>query len=196
MDANETVFRYASLAVLASFFTLRAHFARRLKSERVMTGRAQKRDLTYYQLVGVTYLLTFVYALTPWLDIAHVSLSVGLRWTGVLVAIAGIAMLWWVHRTLGRYWSVILELRENHSLVCSGPYRRIRHPMYTSFFILLVGMALLSANLLLALLQIGTTTAMYLARVTDEEAMMLDRFGDEYRSYMQRTGRLLPHPHE
>ncbi len=53
-------------------------------------------------------------------------------------------------------------------------------------------MASLSANLLIALLQIGAFTATYLVRVSDEEAMMLDGFGDEYRSYMRRTGRLLP----
>jgi protein-S-isoprenylcysteine O-methyltransferase Ste14 len=101
-------------------------------------------------------------------------------------------MVWWTHRTLGRHWSGILELRENHRLISSGPYRHIRHPMYTGFFMMLSGVALLSANLLIALLQIGAFTATYLARVADEEAMMLDRFGDEYRGYMRRTGRLLP----
>jgi protein-S-isoprenylcysteine O-methyltransferase Ste14 len=53
-------------------------------------------------------------------------------------------------------------------------------------------MALVTANLLVALLQIGVTIAMYLARVADEEAMMIDRFGDEYRTYIRQTGRLLP----
>ncbi len=93
---------------------------------------------------------------------------------------------------LGRNWSGILELRENHRLISQGPYRYIRHPMYTALLILSVGMALITANLLLALLLIGTTMAMYLARVADEEAMMIERFGDEYHSYMRRTGRLFP----
>ena len=101
-------------------------------------------------------------------------------------------MVWWTHRTLGSYWSGILELRENHRLIISGPYRHIRHPMYTGFFIMSFGLALLTANLAVALIQIGAFTATYLARVSDEEAMMIDHFGDEYRSYIRRTGRLLP----
>jgi protein-S-isoprenylcysteine O-methyltransferase Ste14 len=192
MDANEALFRWASGGVLAAFVVVRAHFSHRAARERVETGRWQTRDRSYYRLMGSVYALTFVYLLTPWLDFAHVHLPVALRWFGVAVAFAGVAMVWWTHATLGRQWSGILELRENHRLISSGPYRRIRHPMYTGFFILPVGIALSTANLLLALLQIGATTAMYWARVGDEEAMMLDRFGDEYRVYLQRTGRLLP----
>jgi protein-S-isoprenylcysteine O-methyltransferase Ste14 len=146
----------------------------------------------YYRLMVAVYLLPFAYALTPWLDFAHVSLPSALRWTGAPLAFGGVAMVWWTHQTLGRHWSGILELRENHRLINSGPYRYIRHPMYTGFFMMPIGMALVTANLLVALLQIAATVAMYLARVADEEAMMLDRFGDEYRSYIRRTGRLLP----
>lgn len=192
MDENEILFRCVSIALLVSFFAVRAYFSRRVEREPIATGRTQARDRLYYKLITACYLLTFMYALTLWLDFAHVGLPAGLRWIGALVALAGIAMVWWTHRTLGRHWSGILELRESHHLISAGPYRYIRHPMYMALLILPVGMALLTANLLLALLQLGTTTAMYLARVADEEAMMLERFGDEYRSYMRRTGRLFP----
>jgi protein-S-isoprenylcysteine O-methyltransferase Ste14 len=192
MDSNEILFRYASIAVIVSFIAVRGYFSHRVRVEPVATGRSQTRDRRYYLLVGAVYFLTFAYALTPGLDFAHVSLAAGLRWMGALLALAGIAIVWWTHQALGRHWSGVLELRENHRLISSGPYRFARHPMYTAFFMLPVGMALLTANLLLALLQIGATTAMYLARVADEEAMMLDCFGEEYQSYTQRTGRLFP----
>jgi protein-S-isoprenylcysteine O-methyltransferase Ste14 len=195
MDANEIWFRYTSVAVLVSFFGVRGYYSKRVVREPVATGRAQTRDRIYYRLMAAVYILPFAYALTPWLDFAHTSLPAGLRWIGALLSFAGVAMVWWTHRTLGRHWSGILELRENHCLISSGPYRHIRHPMYTGFFVIPIGMALLTANLLVALLQIGATTAMYLARVADEEAMMLDRFGDDYRSYLRRTGRLFPRLH-
>ena len=192
MDKNEILFRCVAVALLVSFIAVRNYYRRRVESEPVATGRAQARDKLCYQSISVSYMLTFVYALTHWLDFAHVSLPAWIRWIGALTAFAGIAILWWTHRTLGRNWSGILELRENHRLISEGPYRYIRHPMYTALLILSVGMALITANLLLALLLIGTTMAMYLARVSDEEAMMIERFGDEYHSYMRRTGRLFP----
>jgi protein-S-isoprenylcysteine O-methyltransferase Ste14 len=192
MDANEILFRYASAAVMVTFMMVRGYFSRRVGREPVATGRAQVRDRMYYRLMVVVYILPFAYALTSWLDFSHVSLPSAMRWIGAPVAFGGVAMVWWTHRTLGRHWSGILELRENHRLINSGPYRYIRHPMYTGFFMMPVGMALVTANLLIALLQIGATIAMYLARVADEEAMMIDRFGDEYRTYIRQTGRLLP----
>jgi len=192
MAADEILFRYTSAAVMVRFMMVRGYFSRRLGREPVATGRAQVRDRTYYRLMAAVYILPFAYALTSWLDFAHVSFPPALRWMGALLAFGGVAMVWWTHRTLGRHWSGILELRENHRLISSGPYRYIRHPMYTGFFVMPVGMTLVTANLLVALLQIGVTIAMYLARVADEEAMMIDRFGDDYRTYIRQTGRLLP----
>jgi protein-S-isoprenylcysteine O-methyltransferase Ste14 len=195
MDNNETIFRWATTAVLAIFAVVRIHYSRLTAHESVQIGREQGRDRSYYRLIGAVYILMFAYWLTPWLDFAHIRLPAGLRWLGVLVALAGVAIVWWTHRVLGRQWSGILELRDHHRLISCGPYRRIRHPMYTGFLILPIGITLSAANLLLGLLQIGATVAMYWARVDDEEAMMLDRFGDEYRAYMRRTGRLLPSLH-
>jgi protein-S-isoprenylcysteine O-methyltransferase Ste14 len=192
MDTNELWFRCTTVAVQVGFGVVRGHFSKRVAREPVATGRAQARDRMYYRLTAALYFVPFVYALTPWLDFAHVRLPAGVRWTGALLAFAGVALVWWTHRSLGRHWSGILELRENHRLISSGPYRHIRHPMYTAFFMMPIGLALLTANLLVAVLQISAFTATYLARVADEEAMMLDRFGDEYRVYMRRTGRLFP----
>ena len=192
MDANEIWFRCTSVAVQVGFGAVRGYFSNRVEREPVATGRAQTRDRMYYRLMVTVYFLPFAYALTPWLDFAHVSVPATLRWAGIMLAFAGVAIVWGTHRALGRHWSGILELRENHRLIDSGPYRHIRHPMYTGFFIMSVGMALLTANLLVGLLQIAAFTATYLARVADEEAMMLDRFGDEYGGYMRRTGRLFP----
>lgn len=73
-----------------------------------------------------------------------------------------------------------------------GPYRYVRHPMYTAFFGAAVAFALLSANGVIALTSLGSVTLMYLARVGDEERMMLEAFGEPYRDHTLHTGRLLP----
>jgi protein-S-isoprenylcysteine O-methyltransferase Ste14 len=76
----------------------------------------------------------FVYAFTPALDVAHISLHALVRWSGSLLGILGIALLIATHRALGRNWSGQLEIADSHRLVVAGPYRRIRHPMYTAIF--------------------------------------------------------------
>jgi protein-S-isoprenylcysteine O-methyltransferase Ste14 len=105
------------------------------------------------------------------------------------------AALWLFHRThtdLGRNWSVTLEVREQHKLVSDGVYRRVRHPMYSAFWMWAVAQALLLPNWLAGLSGIAGFGCLYFVRVGREEAMMLDMFGEEYRAYMQRTSRIIP----
>jgi protein-S-isoprenylcysteine O-methyltransferase Ste14 len=95
---------------------------------------------------------------------------------------------------LGRNWSGVLELYEQHELVTEGPYRFVRHPMYTSVYLKGIGILLLSANWIVGGGYLAAVTLMYALRVRDEEQMMLEHFGEEYRSYMSRTARLVPLP--
>ena len=73
----------------------------------------------------------------------------------------------------------------------TGPYKQIRHPLYTSLFGIGIAFALVSANWLFVLLAVIVIVGL-VARVPREETMMLDEFGNEYRDYMARTGRYLP----
>jgi protein-S-isoprenylcysteine O-methyltransferase Ste14 len=77
-------------------------------------------------------------------------------------------------------------------MVQNGPYRYVRHPMYSAFFIIGIGFLILSSNWLVGIIYLGAFLIMYLARVLPEEKMMIDRFGEPYRQYMKRTGRLFP----
>ena len=88
----------------------------------------------------------------------------------------------------------ILELYEQHELVTEGPYRFVRHPMYTSVYLKGIGILLLSANWIAGGGYLAAVTWMYASRVRDEEQMMVERFGEEYRNYMSRTSRLVPLP--
>ncbi|MFQ6101052.1 MAG: isoprenylcysteine carboxylmethyltransferase family protein [Anaerolineae bacterium] len=84
-----------------------------------------------------------------------------------------------------------LQLREEHALVTSGPYRWVTHPMYTALFAFFVGLLPISATWLIAPLVVASIFMLY-RRLDKEEAMMIEQFGDAYRAYMRRTGRLLP----
>jgi protein-S-isoprenylcysteine O-methyltransferase Ste14 len=115
-----------------------------------------------------------------------------LAWLGA--AVFG-ASLWLFHRThkdLGRNWSVTLELRDRHSLVTSGVYRHVRHPMYSAFWLWAIAQALLLPNWIAGPAGLVGFGTLFFLRIGREEQLMIEAFGDEYRDYMRRTSRVLP----
>lgn len=117
---------------------------------------------------------------------------VWLRWFGVALGFLSVPFLAWVHYVLDRSWSVTLKLQAGQKLVTSGPYRRIRHPMYTVLIMYMLSWVLVSANFLF-LIYYAFSVFLIAVRIPREERMMLEKFGEEYRVYMKRTGMLLPH---
>jgi len=115
-----------------------------------------------------------------------------LRWFGVGLGFLSIPFLLWVHHVLDEEWSITLKFQTDHKLVTSGPYRRIRHPMYIALIVYELSWVLVSASLLFLVYYVITVLLM-LVRIPREELMMLEKFGEEYRRYMKRTGRLLPY---
>jgi protein-S-isoprenylcysteine O-methyltransferase Ste14 len=133
-----------------------------------------------------------LYAVNPaWLGAFAIPLPPWSQWLGVGLGAAGLILLVWVHHTLGRHWSANLQLKDEHTLITSGPYHWVRHPMYTALFGFFAGLVLVSASWLVALLVVAAIFVLC-ARVGEEEVMMIEQFGDEYRIYMQQTGRFLP----
>lgn len=137
-------------------------------------------------------LLPMVYLFTPFLSFADYQLPEFLPWTGSSFMILALYIFWRSHYDLGLNWSVSLELRKRHQLVKHGIYRRVRHPMYVAIILFGVGQGLLLNNWLAGWSALVTFSIMYHFRVSREEAMMCECFGDAYRDYMRHTGRLLP----
>ena len=189
---NELVFRIIFGGLWILYFGLRLYFQGKVKGVGKYVLTNEKLEKLFFRLFALAYILMPLYFITPWIDFAHISIPVGLRWTGLVVTCAGIGLSAWSHQVLGVYWTAILALSEKHELVTGGPYRYVRHPMYTAFYIIGFGFLLLSANWLVGLIYIGMLSLMCIARISAEEQMMMDRFGDSYRQYMKTTGRMLP----
>ena len=117
-----------------------------------------------------------------------------LRWMGFAVAVCSAAFWLWTVHTLGKNLTDTVITRKNHSLVTRGPYQWIRHPFYTACFIGLVSGSLAMANWLILLVG-GVVMGFLVARIPIEERKLMDRFGDEYRDLMRRTGRFIPRLH-
>ena len=115
-----------------------------------------------------------------------------LRWVGLFLGITGLGLFTWVLQTLGRNFSTSLAVKKQQTLITHGPYRWVRHPMYTAFIILWVSFCLLSANWFIGLTGLAAYGLTVIVRTPKEEKMMLEVFGMEYKNYMARTGRYLP----
>lgn len=155
---------------------------------------AEKLLLTLF-FIGM-FALPAVYAFTPWLDFANYNLSqvmsmlVGI--VGTVVFIAALWVFWRAHHDLGSNWSPSLEINAEQTLITQGIYAVVRHPMYSSQFLWSIAQALLLQNWIAGVAGVVCFLPLYLIRVPREEQMMLDHFGDAYRDYMARTGRVLP----
>lgn len=146
---------------------------------------------------GVLGLLGFIsviaFVINPsWLAFARLAFPVWLRWAGVVLTLAGFALLQWAQVSLGKSWSDAPRMMKEQVLITSGPYQFIRHPIYTAFILILGSTLLISANWFIGLAWLGMTVLEVASRVGFEESLMLEYFGDQYRDYMQKTGRLLP----
>lgn len=116
-------------------------------------------------------------------------LGFGVELTGVILTALGIAFAVWARLHLGRNWSGTPSMKEGHELVTSGPYRFVRHPIYTGMLVALFGSALVSGvDLIIFLLFVG----MFLWRIPIEERYMMQLFPDQYPEYKKRTKSLIP----
>lgn len=113
-------------------------------------------------------------------------------WSGAVLQLPFIWLFWRSHADLGRNWSPGLEVRQDHALVTRGVYARIRHPMYAAIWLSAIAQPLLIQNWIAGFLVLPMFAALYLTRIPKEEAMMLETFGEDYKDYCARTGRIWP----
>lgn len=175
------------------YVTIRGVFEQRTKGNVKLVSRRDARELTLLAVLGVgTMLLPLLYLFTPWLGFADYRLPAWAPWCGSVAMGAALWLFWRSHADLGENWSITLEVRQGHQLVKDGVYRSIRHPMYAAIWLFSLAQGLLLHNWLAGWSAVVLFTLVYCARTPREEQMMCEFFGQEYRDYMQQTGRLFP----
>lgn len=186
---------YLSAMLLEIF--IRMPYDRRRRKVPKTDQRISSTERSLFGALFVTMLLLpLLDCLTPWLRFAD------FRWrpaTRARASGAGTALLalaiwlfWRSHRDLDINWSPSLEISTKQTLVTQGVYRVIRHPMYASQLAWGLGQPLLLQNWLSGFGGLAVFALVSRLRVPQEEQMMLDHFGDEYRAYAARTGRFVP----
>ena len=143
-------------------------------------------------LVGIPALVFLgVYLFDPdELGFVFIHMPLVLRLVGVCLFNGAATLIFWSHITLGNFWSGDLETKPGHRVIDTGPYQFVRHPLYTSYLVMALGLLLMTGNWL-----VGNTLFLYFATVAarswKEEEMLLERLGLSYAEYMKRTNRFL-----
>lgn len=134
--------------------------------------------------------LTVVYP--PAMAWGVVAMPVWVRWSGALLGLLTVPLCHWVLASLGANVSETVLTKDSHRLVTHGPYRWVRHPLYTTGISLFLAIGLMAASWFILLFAVLVAVLILAVVIPAEERQLVDKFGDDYRALRRRTGRLLP----
>ena len=143
-------------------------------------------------ILSITFVLLLLPRLgTGWLGRRFVpETAVGER-GGLVLTAGGLALCIWARRALGEYWSDKVALKVDHQLIRSGPYARLRHPIYSGVLLAVAGTALAIGEWrgAVAFAVMGIN---YFVKAKREDRILVSRFGEDFMEYKRRAGFLLP----
>src|SRR5215471_444194 len=163
-----------------------------VSTKRTVYRETRGQRLRYWVLLVIAYFLLLYGRRLPFpLNLRIVPHVAPTAWTAAVLCIMGLVFAVWARVTLGRNWSGVVTLKQGHELVERGPYRFVRHPIYTGILTMFFATALalghlagFAATLLLF--------ASFWIKLRDEEQLMLQQFPDRYAAYRRRVKRIIP----
>lgn len=193
---NDTIFRILVLVLVVTALGISAYFRR--KAQRAGGDKIDRTQegvplMFVLRVAGLAlWLSVLIYILnSDWLAFAALPLPDAARWLGFALCLVALPLLVWMFRSLGNNITDTVQTRANAQLVVQGPYRYIRHPLYSFGVLFFVGIAMMAASALILVVGAAAFTMLVL-RTRNEESKLVEKFGDAYRAYMQQTGRFLP----
>lgn len=193
---NENIFRILAATVFFTSFGISAYFRRKADRDsgetipRKVDGNAM---MTIIKLCGlILWLSPIVFLVNPaWTNWAKIGLPEWTRWLGAGIGILCVLGIYWLFSSIGRGITPTSATRKEHKLVTNGIYRWVRHPLYTIGSSMFISFGMMADNWFIAALGVLTFILMAI-RTPKEEANLIEKFGDEYREYMKRTGAFIP----
>jgi protein-S-isoprenylcysteine O-methyltransferase Ste14 len=192
---NELFFRLVFSALWVIFFAnlIWVSYSARGPASKQTTRHAGRLRIAALVFTVIYFVGALLYAVLPNLVMPlSMPFPDWLRLVMVGVAALGILFVSWGYRALGKNWAPSVSgVRKDTILVTTGLYAFVRHPIYLGASILLAALTVVAANSLILLPTLALLGLLY-ESIGEEEAMLIQRFGDEYRQYMKRTPRLIP----
>lgn len=193
---SESVFRILAGLTFVAGVAISGYFRR--KADRESGGSVSRSvdgttTMTMIRIGGIIlWLSPLVYLINPeWMAWSRVGVPIAVRWLGVALAVLCDVMIYWLFSSIGSGITPTGATRERHVLVTDGPYRWVRHPLYSVGSTFFVAFGMIADSWFIALLGVLAFIGMAI-RTPKEEANLIAKFGDEYREYMKRTGRYFP----
>jgi len=193
MNIDEATYKiiFIIYALMLGLLRLMQHL--KYRKEKTPLFKVSKSEYVTFILAFLGMLIIpLIHIFTGWLEMFRMNLPDWVRLCGPAIGTFGLVLLWWVHQTLGYHWAPIPEIEKDHKLLKDGPYKHVRHPMYTAFYMLIIGALLALSNWLVGIASFISWTIFCRVRITMEEEMMIKEFGPEYQEYIRTTGSLLP----
>jgi protein-S-isoprenylcysteine O-methyltransferase Ste14 len=193
---NENTFRLLATVIFVAGLGTSAYFRRKADQESGETVSVKDEGKPMFLLLRLGGLLLWgsliAYLLNPaWMAWSKAGLPEWLRWSGIAIGLVCDLLIFWLFRSLGTGITPTVATRTDHQLVTSGPYRYVRHPLYSIGTTFVLSFALMADNWFFAGMAIIAFIALA-ARLPNEEAHLIQKFGDAYRAYMKSTGAFLP----
>lgn len=192
---SENLFRIALLVVILLTMSVTLYHRIQAGSSGEKISRKEEGYLfaIVLRLAGLClWIATFAFLISPasvtW---AMFPLPEWVRWLGVVSGALCSMLMYWTLSSLGKNLTDTVVTRANAFLVTHGPYRWVRHPFYVTAALLMASVTLLTANWLIGLSSV-IVLLLLAVRTPKEEQMLIERFGQEYRDYMTKTGRFIP----
>ena len=193
---NETIFRILAALILFTAIGISSYFRR--KADRESGEKISRRvDGTVFMNIVkigglVLWLSPLMYLINPaWMAWSKLGLPEWVRWLGVGLGIVCTLGIYWLFSTIRSGITPTSATRKEHKLVTRGPYRWVRQPLYTVGSSMFIALGMMADNWFIITLGVLAFIAMA-SRTPKEEANLIEKFGDEYREYMNRTGRYFP----
>ena len=179
------IYSWLIIACWAVFFLYWITLALGSKRTAVAYGRHMLK-----RAVLVALILLVIRSRPADINARAIVLNPAVRVLGVLICATGVAFAIWARRHLGKSWGMPMTVHESPHLVTTGPYARIRHPIYTGILVGFVGNALALSLWWFVAVAAGLVYFGYAAR--KEESTMLATFPNDYGAYRARTSRMIP----
>jgi protein-S-isoprenylcysteine O-methyltransferase Ste14 len=138
-------------------------------------------------------LLATSHAPFAWLAVRFLPRTVPWFWPGFCLVVLGLAFSVIARRWLGGNWSGMVTLKQDHELICTGPYRWVRHPIYTGLLLAVLGWAIALGEWR-GLIALALTTVALLRKISIEERFLAQQFRAAYGSYRDAVPALVPLP--
>lgn len=195
-QVNEIVFQISTLSILLSAMAISIYYRRKADKQ---SGETLPRSVDGVVMMGLIRLGGIMLWVSPvlyivypsWLAWSQFGLPDWFRVVSIGLGALCVVGVYWLFRSIDTNISATSMTRQEHALITYGPYRWVRHPLYSIGLSVFVSIGMIADSWLIMALAILAFSLMAI-RTPQEEANLIEKFGDSYKQYMKQTGRFFP----